>query len=566
MDHSESSLACGKDFEEFGLESEVESCFSRFSSKSKLSVNKLMMIEKIREANLRCQQGDYQRAIKLYTEAINMDPLSPSNHVLFGNRSAAYCGAGKFTKVCVTNMARELAPRWAKAYYRQGIALRKLGRGIDALAAFASGLAQDKDSPQLLARLIETALKCPLRTSIAPLYRQLQALNSDKNAFIITSVIGQEVLAAGHYPPALIILDSALRIGTRSLKLKGSIYSALGCAYWVMGDTDKAIHFMQQDLEVAKSFGDHFEECRAQGNLGAAHFCRGNFKEALVSYEYQYVLAKKANDTEKAATALNALGHVYLAIDDAQNALSSHEQCLQIVRKLNDRNAETREVGSVGSIYLAMKEFDKVIECQVEHLRMAKSSGNKLEEAKAYANLASAYHSKEDYDNAVQYNQRLLRLAQEMGNQNIEARAYSGFGRVALCVGKTYQAKHYFHLQLEMVLATQNRLGESRALSNLGLVHYLIGDYDGALKLHQESLTIARQLNDHAGVKRAYGNIIKCYSKGNVFDQTMDYHKQELLMNEKTYASTEENAELSAKLRSMDLVDEEEKDDEYKIE
>ena len=50
-----------------------------------------------------------------------------------------------------------------KAYYRQGVALQCLGRHAEALAAFSNGLAQDPKSIQLLAGLIEAAMKSPLK-------------------------------------------------------------------------------------------------------------------------------------------------------------------------------------------------------------------------------------------------------------------------------------------------------------------------------------------------------------------------------------------------------------------
>lgn len=50
-----------------------------------------------------------------------------------------------------------------QAYYRQGVALQCLGRHADALAAFASGLAQDPKSLQLQGGLIEATLKSPLK-------------------------------------------------------------------------------------------------------------------------------------------------------------------------------------------------------------------------------------------------------------------------------------------------------------------------------------------------------------------------------------------------------------------
>lgn len=50
-----------------------------------------------------------------------------------------------------------------QAYFRQGVALQYLGRHADALAAFASGLAQDPKSLQLLVGMVEAAMKSPLR-------------------------------------------------------------------------------------------------------------------------------------------------------------------------------------------------------------------------------------------------------------------------------------------------------------------------------------------------------------------------------------------------------------------
>lgn len=54
-------------------------------------------------------------------------------------------------------------PLLIQAYFRQGVALQYLGRHADALAAFASGLAQDPKSLQLLVGMVEAAMKSPLR-------------------------------------------------------------------------------------------------------------------------------------------------------------------------------------------------------------------------------------------------------------------------------------------------------------------------------------------------------------------------------------------------------------------
>ncbi|CAB1319792.1 unnamed protein product [Coregonus sp. 'balchen'] len=150
------------------------------------------------------------------------------------------------------------------AYFRQGVALQYLGRHADALAAFASGLAQDPKSLQLLVGMVEAAMKSPLRESLEPTYQQLQKMKLDKSPFVVVSVIGQELLTAAHHTASVVVLESALKIGTCSLKLRG----------------------------------DQTGECRAHGNLGSAFFSKGNYREALTNHRHQLVLAMKLKDRE----------------------------------------------------------------------------------------------------------------------------------------------------------------------------------------------------------------------------------------------------------------------------
>lgn len=62
-----------------------------------------------------------------------------------------------------TTTALSLLSLCLQAYYRQGVALQCLARHAEALGAFSTGLAMEPKSTQLLAGLIEAAMKSPLR-------------------------------------------------------------------------------------------------------------------------------------------------------------------------------------------------------------------------------------------------------------------------------------------------------------------------------------------------------------------------------------------------------------------
>ena len=86
-------------------------------------------------------------------------------------------------------------------------------------------------------------------------FQQLEKLRLGRSPFVLMAVVGQELLAASHYSAAVGVLEAALQVGTCSLKLRGSVFSALSSAHWGLGNLDKAIYHMQQDLAVAKSLG-----------------------------------------------------------------------------------------------------------------------------------------------------------------------------------------------------------------------------------------------------------------------------------------------------------------------
>ncbi|KAL0965743.1 hypothetical protein UPYG_G00285140 [Umbra pygmaea] len=489
-------------------------------------LSKAEFLEAVRRSNQACQRGQYSLAVQLYGEALSADP---QNCILYSNRSAAYLRLGQYqTALDDALKARLLNPKWPKAYFRQGVALQYLGRHADALAAFASGLAQDPKSLQLLVGMVEAVMKSPLRDSLEPTYQQLQKMKLDKSPFVVVCVIGQELLTAGYHGASVVVLEAGLKIGTCSLKLRGSVFSALSSAYWSLGNTEKSTGYMQQDLEVAKTLGDQAGECRAHGNLGAAYFSKGNYREALTNHRHQLVLAMKLKDREAASAALSSLGHVYTAIADYPNALASHKQCVLLAQQTQCPLSEARQLGNMGSVYTALGDFTNAVQCHKQHLEIAKTLGNGREEARAYSNLGSSYHSQRDFDKAVSYHTLVLQLGQDLDDRTIQMRAYAGLGHAARCMQDLERAGQYHQKQLDIAEELQDRAAHGRASSNLGIIHQMKGEYETALKYHKTHLCLVQELGDYAAEGRAYGNMGNAYNALGMYDQAVRYHRQEL--------------------------------------
>jgi tetratricopeptide (TPR) repeat protein len=137
--------------------------------------------------------GNYQRALDLYTQAIDeaatvtaaaaasLSPPSPASstadaaassssstvsssspafpiHTLYSNRSAAYLSLKNYTSALSdAEAAIILAPSWPKGYVRKGQALEQLLRYHEAHRAYKQGLLLDPSDPALCKAAVELA-------------------------------------------------------------------------------------------------------------------------------------------------------------------------------------------------------------------------------------------------------------------------------------------------------------------------------------------------------------------------------------------------------------------------
>ncbi|KAH7857978.1 hypothetical protein Vadar_018547 [Vaccinium darrowii] len=93
------------------------------------------------KGNAAFSAGDYADAIRHYTEAIN---LSPDNHVLYSNRSAAYAYLNQYTEALSdAQKTVNLKPGWPKGFSRLGIAHLGLQNYNDAVSAYKKGVDLD---------------------------------------------------------------------------------------------------------------------------------------------------------------------------------------------------------------------------------------------------------------------------------------------------------------------------------------------------------------------------------------------------------------------------------------
>ena len=90
------------------------------------------------EGNQLFAKEDWEGAKEKYNEAIKLDP---TNHVFYSNRSACWASLKDGPKALEdAQKCRDLAPKWAKSFWRLGEALMLVGDPMEAVMVFWEGL------------------------------------------------------------------------------------------------------------------------------------------------------------------------------------------------------------------------------------------------------------------------------------------------------------------------------------------------------------------------------------------------------------------------------------------
>ncbi|KAK7330721.1 hypothetical protein VNO77_24919 [Canavalia gladiata] len=105
------------------------------------------------KGNAAFSAGDFAAAVRHFSDAI---ALSPSNHVLYSNRSAAYASLQKYPEALAdAQKTVDLKPDWSKGYSRLGAAHLGLGQHDDAVSAYKKGLQVDPNNEPLKSGLAD---------------------------------------------------------------------------------------------------------------------------------------------------------------------------------------------------------------------------------------------------------------------------------------------------------------------------------------------------------------------------------------------------------------------------
>jgi tetratricopeptide (TPR) repeat protein/tRNA A-37 threonylcarbamoyl transferase component Bud32 len=261
-------------------------------------------------------QGDYQRAIADYTQAIKLNPHDAAD--TFYNRGTIYKAQGDYQRAIADyTQAIKLNPHNAvDAFYNRGIAYSAQGDYQRAIADYTQALAlQSDDADTFYSRGAAYAAQSDYQRAIADYTQAIALQPNDADAFYNR---GNAYSAQGDYQRAIIDYTQAILLRPDDPEF----FNNRGNAYSDQGDYQRAIANHTQAIKLNPNFAVAFY------NRGNAYKIQKDYQRAIADYTQAIKL-----DPNNAATFV-CRGLAYYEKKDYQRAITDYNQAI----KLNSYN------------------------------------------------------------------------------------------------------------------------------------------------------------------------------------------------------------------------------------
>ncbi|KAH0613497.1 uncharacterized protein H6S33_005383 [Morchella sextelata] len=346
------------------------------------------MADKLKaEGNAAFAAKDFDKAISLFTQAIEVDP---SNHVLYSNRSACYASLKDFAGALQdATKCTELKPDWAKGFTRKGAALHGEGDLIAALEAYEEALKLDPNNAQAKsgAKLVNEAIsreaaadgqpdmglgqifqdpsflqKLASNPKTAPYLGDPQFMEKLNRIRTNPSAIQSEISD----PRVMQVIGVLLGIQMEMPNFSGAGGSASG------GDGDVEMPDARnsapppraatppppepQEDEEEKAKKDAKEAADKEKALGTENYKKRNFDAAIEHYS-------KAWELHKDITYLNNLAAAKFEAGDYDGCIKECEKAIEEGREMRaDFKLIAKAFGRIGTAYQKQGDLTKAIE------------------------------------------------------------------------------------------------------------------------------------------------------------------------------------------------------------
>jgi len=209
-----------------------------------------------------------------------------------------------------------------------------------------------------------------------------------------------------------IALAAARRLKDR--EYEGIAVGSLGLAYVELAETQRAIQFDEQYLNISRQRRDRRGEATALNNLGIAYGRLNKTKQAIRFYQKALLIDREIGDRRGEGNALGNLGNVYAQLGKTKQAIQFYEKALSIDREIGDRRGEGADLCNLGVAYYNLGETERAIPFYKHALLIHHDLGDRIGKGHTMWNMSLALDRLGQRAQAIEYAEQSLTIHEQI--------------------------------------------------------------------------------------------------------------------------------------------------------
>ena len=406
--------------------------------------------------------------------------------------------------------ATQRDPRYASAFLRLGVALRRNRKFADAEAALAEAtrffsIANEVEGTTevLIQRGLLLSQQGKLVEAQAELHQALERSvtldNRDQQIRALqelsnTSIMAGDAAKAREYSQQATQLAQAN--GMENLTTAGVL--EIGNSYFIKGDFTEAEKNFNEALRLAQLYKGRFNEARAMLSLASLRVQQDNPDGARDYAQKALSFFQQGSYGNQTGVAFLIIARAYDATGDYDNSEKTFQQLLSSAQQVGDSRSVTLAHEGLGSVYLHTDRVSEALAHFEEEYKSATATNARLAAGYATHYRAMALWRLGKYDEAQAYLTEALSAAQPVGHEPYkELLAEVTWSQAAMELSRNnfsqaaILAKKAFDLSGSEYKATT-----VRALATLCVAQTRAGQSAVARKRCEEAVNLARTVRD----------------------------------------------------------------------
>jgi tetratricopeptide (TPR) repeat protein len=453
---------------------------------------------------------DFIAAMQNYEQLAKKAPENEKAFALV-DLGRAYEKSEKIEKAVETyQQATKISPRYAAAFLRLGVALRRNRKFIEADNALneASTLfAMSTEVEGTTEVLLQKGLAFSQQGKIAEAQTQLQlaldrsvALDNPEQRIRTLQQLSNTYILSGDAAKAREYSQQATQLaqanGMETLTTAGLL--EIGNSHLIKGDLVEAEKSFNEALRLAQLYKARFNEARATVSLASLRIQQSNPKAAREFAEQALTFFQQGSYGSQMAVASVVLGRAYDETGDYENAEHTFQNLLNSAQQTGDLRSVMFAHEGLGSVFLHADRVPEALNHFVEEYKIASQTNAKLAQGYAADYRATTLWRLGKYDEAIAGVSEAAATAAPAGGESFKdllASATLSSAAIALSQKKLPEAIAKAQKAVELA-GTEYKVTAIRAHTVLGLAQALSGRAVEGRRNCEDAVQMARALQD----------------------------------------------------------------------